>query len=236
MLKVVVTCEHGGNRIPEKYRPVFIPYQELLQTHRGYDIGSLPLFRCLAGEEADDSFLAEESRLLVDLNRSLHHPGLFSEITLALPSDQQKELLRQYYHPYRSAVEARIFGYIGEGCMVFHLSVHTFTPFLQGEERQADIGLLFDPARPLEAKLCAQWQARLLHVSPGLVVRMNYPYLGIDDGLTTHLRTKFGPVQYAGVELEVNQKFFLMQENDQQVTVLAALATSLKNALLNYRK
>jgi hypothetical protein len=36
--------------------------------------------------------------------------------------------------------------------------------------------------------------------------RRNYPYAGKGDGLTSYLRTRFGPADYVGVELEVNQR------------------------------
>ena len=52
----------------------------------------------------------------------------------------------------------------------------------------------------------AREQAVLRARRPGLIVRRNYPYLGISDGFTTHLRKAFGP-RYAGIELEVNQKW-----------------------------
>jgi hypothetical protein len=36
-------------------------------------------------------------------------------------------------------------------------------------------------------------------------VRRNYPYAGKGDGLTAHLRRRFPPGAYVGIELEVNQ-------------------------------
>jgi predicted N-formylglutamate amidohydrolase len=45
---LVITCEHGGNRIPEPYRELFHAHQALLDTHRGYDPGALIMARALA--------------------------------------------------------------------------------------------------------------------------------------------------------------------------------------------
>ncbi len=39
-----------------------------------------------------------------------------------------------------------------------------------------------------------------------LKIRRNYPYLGKADGFTTYLRRRFLPCDYAGIELEVNQR------------------------------
>src|ERR1700739_839489 len=37
----IITCEHGGNRIPVPYRRLFRGQRALLDSHRGYDPGSL---------------------------------------------------------------------------------------------------------------------------------------------------------------------------------------------------
>jgi predicted N-formylglutamate amidohydrolase len=88
---------------------------------------------------------------------------------------------------------------------VLHLAVHSFTPVWAGQERNADIGLLYDPRRIQERRLCQRWQRLLGEVDSTLRVRRNYPYLGRADGLTTALRQEFAPTSYLGIELEVNQ-------------------------------
>jgi hypothetical protein len=42
-----------------------------------------------------------------------------------------------------------------------------------------------------------------------LRVRRNYPYAGKGDGLTRHLRRRFPPREYVGIELEVNQRIVI---------------------------
>ena len=88
---------------------------------------------------------------------------------------------------------------------VIHISSHSFTPELDGEVRNADVGLLYDPRRAGEAALCASWQAAMALRFPQIRVRRNYPYEGKGDGLTSHLRRCYSPESYIGVELEVNQ-------------------------------
>ena len=34
---IVITCEHGGNRIPALYRGLFHGQRRQLESHRGYD-------------------------------------------------------------------------------------------------------------------------------------------------------------------------------------------------------
>lgn len=204
-MKLILTCEHAGNEIPEKYEQLFKGAFEVLQTHRGYDPGALDLFRELS-RLATFSQEYMISRLLIEPNRSLGHPKLFSEFTTDLPEADKEELLEEFYLPYRHYIESRIGQYIGTGEEVLHLSVHSFTPQLNGEVRNADIGLLFDPEREKEADFCVRFQESLLQQDKELQVKFNYPYLGVDDGFTTYLRKKF-PKQYLGIELEVNQKF-----------------------------
>jgi predicted N-formylglutamate amidohydrolase len=205
-VSLLITCEHGGNRIPPRYRPLFRGHEALLQTHRGHDPGGLTMAKDLAGAFQATLFVATISRLLIDLNRSIGHPGLYSEATRPAPARVRREILEAHYLPYRNQVEAHIAGEIAKGRRVIHISSHSFTPVLDGEVRNADIGLLYDPSRAAEARLCRDWQAALKTSAPEIRVRRNYPYTGKSDGFTAHLRRQFGNDSYAGIELEVNQQ------------------------------
>ncbi len=145
------------------------------------------------------------SRLLVDLNRSIGHPQLFSAATRAAPAAVRGEILEQYYRPYRAQVERIVRQSVSRGRRVIHIASHSFTPELDGRVRRADVGLLYHPGRCGEADLCARWKASLAAMAPEIRVRRNYPYAGKADGLTAHLRLRFPPGAYVGVELEVNQ-------------------------------
>ncbi len=92
------------------------------------------------------------------------------------------------------------------GKPVLHVSVHTFTPVLKGRVRRADLGLLYEPARTHERDLAAKWRDIIKGMSPGLRIRLNYPYRGASDGFTTYLRGRFFEELYRGIELEVNSK------------------------------
>ncbi|MHB1215252.1 MAG: N-formylglutamate amidohydrolase [Thiobacillus sp.] len=206
---ILITCEHGGKRIPARYRPLFAGFEALLHTHRGHDPGALALARQMAGSLAAPLFVSTTSRLLIDLNRSIGHPRLYSEATRNAPASVRREILEQHYLPYRNQVEAHIATKIAQGRRVIHLSSHSFTPVLDGDVRNADIGLLYDPARPGEAELCRRWQTRLKAQAPEWTVRRNYPYTGKSDGFTAYLRRRFPADGYVGIELEINQKHVL---------------------------
>ena len=149
------------------------------------------------------------SRLLIDLNRSIGHPQLFSVATRGAPATVREKIVAQYYCPYRAQVERLVRQLVSRGRRVIHISSHSFTPELYGKMRCAEIGLLYHPGRNGEAELCARWKASLATLAPELRVRRNYPYAGKGDGLTATLRQRFPPSDYVGIELEVNQKLVL---------------------------
>jgi predicted N-formylglutamate amidohydrolase len=205
-LELLISCEHGGNHIPQRYRDAFAGADRALASHRGYDRGALLLAREFAAGLRAPLVYSTTSRLLIELNRSLHNHHTFSEYARRLPAEVRAELVKRYYLPYRDAIERRLRNAWRRGRQVLHLSCHSFTPRRAGIVRTADIGLLFDSQRAAEADFCRRWQAKL-HVSmPACRVRRNYPYRGSADGLTTALRAKYGR-RYLGIELEVNQKF-----------------------------
>ena len=203
---LVITCEHGGNRIPAPYRALFHVHQALLDSHRGCDPGALMMARALATAFAAPLVASTVSRLLVDLNRSVGHPRLHSEPTRSAPAALRQRILERYYQPYRAQAERFVRQAIADHGRAIHVSSHSFTPELDGKVRDADIGLLYDPARPGEADLCERWKASLKDCAPHLIVRRNYPYAGKGDGLTAWFRRHLPPGAYAGIELEVNQK------------------------------
>lgn len=192
--------------MPARYAALFADHAALLASHHGYDIGSLVLARELARTCDAPLIAASTTRLLVDLNRSLGHPRLWSPITRTLPPSVRAEVLAEHYRPYRSTVEAMVRSLISQGRRVVHVSAHSFTAELDGVERRADIGLLYDPRRRWERAVCNAWQYAFEERTPHLDVRRNYPYRGTADGLTTALRRGFPATRYAGIELEINQR------------------------------
>jgi predicted N-formylglutamate amidohydrolase len=80
-----------------------------------------------------------------------------------------------------------------------------WTRSLPIRERERLLELLYDPARPGERSLALRLRRRLSR-SGRWRVRLNQPYRGASDGLTTSLRRRFSPGPYLGLELELNQR------------------------------
>ena len=205
--QLVFTCEHGGREVPRDYATLFSGRASLLATHRGWDAGALDLGRELAAAFGAPLYAATTTRLLVDLNRSIGHRQLFSEITRPLSRARRLEIVERHYRPHRLAIESEIARRIASGRRVIHVASHSFTPALDGVPRQADVAWLYDPRRHGEVVFAQAWRRALAKLAPGLRLRRNYPYQGRADGLTASLRKHHPDAAYVGIELEVNQRF-----------------------------
>lgn len=212
----LLTCEHYSSGLPLKYAETFINAVDVLESHRGYDVRVAPMFIRLE-PLFDQSLYYRYSRLLIEPNRSLHHRHLFSPFTTNFTAAEKADLISNYYQPYRKGVEEFIASYIDQG--VFHVSVHSFTPTLGNQNREAPVGLLFDSAKPQERDLAVIWKRVINALDPTVKVRFNYPYRGAADGFTTYLRKCF-PRNYVGFELEVRNDVIL----DLRSTVYESLA------------
>ena len=229
-LAVVLSCEHAGNAIPPELRQRLVIPPKVLASHRGYDRGSREIAIALGDQLGITPILSTQSRLVVDLTRSESFPGVFSSYGRRLDEPEREAIFQRHYRPFRAAVRTAIEQHQAAGQNVLHVSVHTFTPVFRGDRRSADIGLLFDPGRAEESRLAQRWRKSLITLWPRLVVKFNYPYLGIDDGHTTQLRTRFADPRYAGIELEANQAW-PRAGGRRFATLLTTLRHSLANIL-----
>lgn len=202
--QVIISCEHGGNQVPQRYSYLFAGAEGVLNSHRGWDPGALEVAETLSSRLDASLFYMPTTRLLIEMNRSLHSPELFSEFSRHLDEGDHQALLDEFYFPYRLSIESMI---AASKKPVLHLSIHSFTPVWQGTDRGVDIGLLFDPDRESELVFSELLKKDLTNRLSGFVILANEPYHGTDDGLTTHLRQKFPGDEYLGIEIEINQKF-----------------------------
>jgi predicted N-formylglutamate amidohydrolase len=205
--KILVTCEHGGNFVPVRFKESFKNGAAILDSHRGWDPGALDLARCLHRKLQIPIVYEHITRLLIDQNRSLTSRSLFSEFSENVSPLKKKYLLKRY-----TSYHQKVMNFVDTMIKVddvIHLSIHSFTPVLNGKIRTADIGILYDPHRNHEKEIAAE----LIHVFstefPDLRFRRNYPYRGTSDGFTKLLRQKYKDPHYCGLELEFNQALLL---------------------------
>ncbi|MGK0298250.1 MAG: putative N-formylglutamate amidohydrolase [Gammaproteobacteria bacterium] len=202
---LLFSCEHGGNNVPAEFNYLFKNGTRTLESHQGLDKGALVIARAAAKRLGVPLVYSETSRLVIDLNRSLHHPGVFSKFTQQCSRETRQAIIKRIYEPYRNKVDKFVKSSVEKKCPVIHLSFHTFTPRLANIVRTADIGLLYDPSREQEKDICRRLR-ETIKCRSDYRVRLNYPYRGKADGHTTALRKKYPDKYYSGIEIEVNQK------------------------------
>lgn len=237
-VKLVLTCEHASWELPPGYGSLGLDSAQL-QTHCSYDPGAATLVKALAARFGLHPFLGGYSRLLVDLNRGPDHSDVVPKNSFGLevpgnrnlsPEERQRRL-QQYHSPYRQAVEDAVGAIISAGHICMLVSIHSFTPNLDGQTRDKHIGVLFDPALALETKIAVAMLATVR--GAGLRAQANYPYSGIDTGLYIDMRQQFDPEKYAGLEFEVRQSE-LVAERDlihMTSTLQQALQAGLKASI-----
>ncbi|WP_141735734.1 N-formylglutamate amidohydrolase [Oligoflexus tunisiensis] len=230
---VLITCEHAGHQVPAAFlRRMSKSQQKDLLTHKGWDPGALAMARHAAVALEAPLLYTKISRLLVDCNRSPQHPRCLGPAFRDLDPAERNFIQAAWYWPHRNAIEAEILRILQSGSSVLHLAMHSFTPVLDGERRTAEVGLLYDPARPWEK----MWSDALLKEMksewPTWRLRRNYPYLGTSDGLTTWLRRHYGPQEYVGIEIEWNQALFTRNLPDARMK--RGLVRSLRNLFLHF--
>lgn len=222
----ILSCEHASNQVPPAYHTLFQKYRHLLETHRGYDMGSAELTVFLSETLQAPAILAPWSRLLVDVNRSLYRRTLFSEITKTLSPEEKRRILAEYYYPYQQEIKKIVTEQLKRGIQVFHLALHSFTPVFNGLERDVDIGILYNPERPSERAIALQWRRSMKMSRPDLKIKLNSPYRGKPDGVCARFRKELSDADYVGFELEVNQRFYRnkMEAEDVNNLILSLLS------------
>lgn len=224
----IVTCEHASRSVPAGLGRRLRLGRDLL-GHRGWDEGAAAVARELAAATEAPLVLGEISRLVIDLNRSPDNPRRWSTEARALPAETRAALTTTHHEPHWRRVIDLVAAEHAAGRRVLHIGVHSFTPVLSGVVRPMDVALLYDPSRRFEIEIVEPWIAALRREAPTLVVRRNAPYRGVSDGLTTGLRRRFPDRDYAGIELEMNQKW--LRKGRFPKTLVRAILVALREVL-----
>jgi len=145
--KIVVTCEHAKNELPDEYSWTENDRKHFVNEHWGYDIGAYNMGEALAKEMKCVFVHSLYSRLLLDPNRSIVADSLFrkngdgQEIDLNkdITYEEEQKRIKKYFISYYEALR-EISVKIDP---TFVVSIHSFTPLYQGETRSMEMGVLY---------------------------------------------------------------------------------------------
>jgi predicted N-formylglutamate amidohydrolase len=151
---ILLVCDHASRRFPRALGTMGLdPFAR--RCHLAVDIGAGALTETLADSLGVTAVLCQYSRLIVDCNRQLMDPGAFLEFGdgVIIPGNrslhqQDKDMrAKDIYWPYHGAVEAQVSRLRDMNIDPVFISIHSFTPVLNGESRTWEMGVLSDKDR-----------------------------------------------------------------------------------------
>lgn len=227
---VVLTCEHASPRLPPGLASDAAS-RRLLGTHWGVDLGGWALALELSRRLDAGLIGGAWTRLAIDLNRAPGDPTLARPIAGDVAVRWNRRLgvngllsrIDRWHTPYHAEVDRRITRHLLLGIHPLILSIHTFTPELDGERRPFQIGVLFR-----EHDVLGRALARRIRTE-GLSVRLNQPYSGI-DGLMYSAERHGSHHRLPCLELEINQALFAKRG------VAAGLGSALARAVAGLKR
>jgi len=174
--RALLVCDHANWAVPAGLDNLGLD-ESVLRRHIGWDIGAADVTRRLAGLLDAPALLAGYSRLVIDCNRPPGAPGSIPTVSdgVAVPGNQglDDDAVRNRrdacFTPYHRTVEAAII----QGADPAIVSIHSFTPVMDGFERPWHVGVLWHGDDRLSAPLLDA-----LRLDPVLRVGDNEPYSG----------------------------------------------------------
>ncbi|MGI9271295.1 MAG: N-formylglutamate amidohydrolase [Woeseiaceae bacterium] len=200
---ILLVCDHASCRFPAALGDMGLdPFAR--RCHLAIDIGAGSLTECLSDSLGITAVLAQYSRLVIDCNRELLDPGAFLEFGdgILVPGNRNmraadKEARAEaIYWPYHEAIDQQIKRLQSIGPPPAFISVHSFTPVLNGESRAWEVGVLWDKDSRLSDIFIDGFRAA------GYLTGDNEPYSGRapQDFTIDHHAEEIG-IPHVGIEI-----------------------------------
>jgi predicted N-formylglutamate amidohydrolase len=151
---ILLVCDHASRRFPASLGNMGLD-PAARRCHLALDIGAGALTEQLSDSLGVTAVLCQYSRLIVDCNRQLMDPGAFLEFgdgiivpgNRNLHQDEKDARANEIYWPYHRAVDGQIERLGQQGIAPVLISIHSFTPVMNGESRTWEMGILWDQDR-----------------------------------------------------------------------------------------
>lgn len=217
---ILLVCDHASCRFPKSLGDMGLdPFAR--RCHLAIDIGAGAVTEKLADSLGVTAVVQNYSRLVVDCNRQLMDPGAFLEYGdgILVPGNRnlhqaEKDLRASaLYWPYHAAIEEQIERLRKAGPLPAFISIHSFTPVLNGESRALQIGVLWDKDESLREIFLEDFRAA------GYYVGDNEPYSGKapQDFTIDHHAEEIG-LPHIGIEIRQD-----LVDDDEGVEEIAGI-------------
>lgn len=225
----LILCDHAGRETPAALGRLGLA-GEAFERHIAWDIGAGAVSLILGDLLSVPVVRQAYSRLVVDCNRAPGRADTIVErsdgVTIAgnvgLSAEQVRQRLDEVHAPYHARIAGLLDARQAAGIGGVILSIHSFTPRMNGHDRPWLYGVLHEGDSPLSVAML-----ETLREEPGLIVGDNEPYAmdGIDYTVPLHGRGR--GLDY--LELEIRQD--LIAEVDGQGRIASFLAPQIRRAL-----
>ena len=177
--RIVVICDHASNRIPKALGTLGVSAKDR-KKHIAWDVGTEHIGRYIAQKTGAVYIHASYSRLVVDLNRGEKSNECMREVydhiqvpgNTGLSAQHKKMRLDEIYDPYHAAIDALVTKRKKGKRLPLIISIHSFTPKMDGQKRPWQIGVLWNR----EERLAQRLISTLIAHNPRLIVGRNEPY------------------------------------------------------------
>lgn len=229
---IVLIGDHAGRAVPHSLAGLGVD-PEAMDLHIAWDIGVAGLGLRLAAA-LDACFIAQAySRLVIDCNRRPGAAASIPEVSdgVAIPANQglgEPQIAarqREIYQPYQDAIAAELDRRARSRHASVLVSLHSFTPALQGVARPWRMGVLHRDNSRLSDRMLA-----LLRRELGEAAGDNQPYRMDQTDNTVPLHADARGLDY--LELEVRQD--LIADAAGQDAAASLIARLLAEAVTSY--
>ena len=146
--KLVLVCDHASKRVPRCLDNLGLT-PEQLDDHIGWDPGAADVARLLSKNIDAPLILSGYSRLVIDCNRPLQSsqsiPAQSADVLVPgnqnITDEDRAWRVNSLFTPYHNAINQLLAD--RKNRRTIFLSVHSFTPMLNGQQRPWNIGISF---------------------------------------------------------------------------------------------
>lgn len=228
---VILVCEHASFDFPDDFGSLGIG-DDTRQSHAAGDIGAASVAKALSGLMAAPLVFGGVSRLIYDCNRPLSADDAIpaqSEVHI-IPgnydiTDAERSARHSLIHdPFHIAVDRMVSVQTARCALpVTIVTIHSFTPVYNGQERDLDIGFLCDRNTTF-SQLALDVETRRNRYRAAL----NKPY-DVMDGVTYSLAKHADERGLHSTMIEIRND--LIDSDDKAADMSAHLSVTLKTAL-----
>jgi predicted N-formylglutamate amidohydrolase len=200
----VLVCDHASNRVPRRLGSLGLNAVQLAD-HIGWDPGAADVARRLSALLDAPLVLSGYSRLVIDCNRPLRSAESIAEQSGGVPVPgnhglsplERENRINALFRPYHDAIDRLIDDRTRRPSLL--LSIHSFTPMLNGRPRPWHIGV----SHWRDRRLAALMLGALAHIGE-FTVGDNEPY-PIDDDVDYTIPVHGEGRGLPGVMIEIRQ-------------------------------